>query len=124
MFQVKLLLKMGLGHACCLGIADCGANFWLLICAKVYCPKGHSVPMDKINKSIRAINTCPAPTCGAQFSYLAEVGDQKHLSGTIFWLPSLLPEKLADDQVSLVGSLDLGAYYLMLSNTPFYFILE
>ena len=59
-----IVKKMGLGHACCLGIADCGANFWLLICAKVYCPKGHSVPMDKINKSIRAINTCPAPTAG------------------------------------------------------------
>ena len=75
---------MGLGHACCLGIADCGANFWLLICAKVYCPKGHSVPMDKINKSIRAINTCPAPTCGAQFSYLAEVEQPKTSIGDYF----------------------------------------
>ena len=76
---------MGLGHACCLGIADCGANFWLLICAKVYCPKGHSVPMDKINKSIRAINTCPAPTCGAQFSYLAEVERPKTSIGDYFF---------------------------------------
>ncbi|MEK7142105.1 MAG: hypothetical protein AAB818_00800 [Patescibacteria group bacterium] len=52
---------------------------------KVYCPKGHSVPMDKINKSIRAINTCPAPTCGAQFSYLAEVEQPKTSIGDYFF---------------------------------------
>jgi|SRR3989338_1007399 len=32
------------------------------------CPIGHSIPMEKINKDIRAINTCLV--CGAKFPYL------------------------------------------------------
>lgn len=39
--------------------------------AKTYhCPNGHSIPMEKIKKEIRAINTCL--TCGAVFPYLEE----------------------------------------------------
>src|SRR3989338_4670039 len=32
------------------------------------CPIGHSIPMEKINKDIRAINTCTV--CGTEFPYL------------------------------------------------------
>ncbi|KKT20816.1 MAG: hypothetical protein UW04_C0020G0007 [Parcubacteria group bacterium GW2011_GWB1_43_8] len=34
-----------------------------------HCPKEHSIPIEKVNKDIRAINICP--TCGAEFPYLA-----------------------------------------------------
>src|SRR3989344_2516560 len=34
------------------------------------CPIGHSIPMEKINKDIRAINTCTV--CGTEFPYLEE----------------------------------------------------
>ena len=40
-----------------------------------YCPNEHSILMEKINKDIRAINTCLV--CGAKFPYLAERKEKK-----------------------------------------------
>ena len=68
----------------------CFVVFFLLGCSsvpKVYpCPNGHSVPMEKIKKDIRAINKCDV--CGADFPYLAE---EKKRGGYSFGYRPLYP---------------------------------
>lgn len=67
--QVNLVILVSVVSVVCLFLA----MFLFGGCAsapKTYsCPNEHSIPLGKINKSIRAINTCPI--CGAEFPYLA-----------------------------------------------------
>src|SRR3989344_3339919 len=44
-----------------------------------YCPNKHKIPMEKINKDIRAINTCTV--CGAKFPYMVRVREADSSSG-------------------------------------------
>ena len=68
----------------------CGIMSIIFGCASApkvyYCPNEHSILMEKINKDIRAINTCLV--CGAKFPYL----EKKKSGGYYFGYAPYYPQ--------------------------------